>query len=418
MDNSEKLKMWNDELVPLLIPNNVFLGLYILIGIFGNSLVLFVYIFRMKSGKDDRYFIPSLAAMDLFACVIGSSYALSLNLLPVAFSGDFVCKFLWFMSQFTTVSSSLLLLVIAVHRYMKVCKPLKPKWSLHRKRLAVVLTVTTSFIASLPTFAFYGEIEIFNQNLNITGYRCSHVHEEMLSYDLLIVYNCVLFIFASLGIVLISILYTLIGKSIYRKVILYRKSFRRPKRIPRPKLSVSADENFSAFANDVMKNNTDEGTPNNSETEHQNTPSREDDRVSEISRSRSTCNSTVSILTSPRKSHIPRTLGGKPIPNMKNHFLHYKYSYMFMTIAIVFVVSYLPRIVIMLLESIYDDFWRKSDAAIAALLFLYRMYILNHVTNPFIYGFFDGTFRHEVRLIFCRCRKPLDDKQPEKSNTT
>ncbi|KAK3093996.1 hypothetical protein FSP39_022688 [Pinctada imbricata] len=255
MDQEETLIRWNSSLTEWLIPNNIFLSLYLIVGVFGNALVLFIYIFRMRNGKDDRYFIPSLAAVDICACTIGASYALALNLLPVRFPGDFLCKVLWFLSQSSTISSSLLLLVIAVHRYMKVCKPLKPKWSLKYKRLAVGLSITSAVVVSLPTFAFYGEIQIYNAELNVTGYRCSHVHERTVGYDFLILYNIILFVCACGGIVVISTLYVLVGKSIYAKVIQFRKSMRRPKKIPTPVYSVSADNNHNAF-NDVRGQTT------------------------------------------------------------------------------------------------------------------------------------------------------------------
>lgn len=393
------IEAWNSELSDFLIGNNIVLGLYLVLGVFGNGLVLFIYLVRMSKNNDDRYFIPSLAGIDACACVVGSSYALALNLLPVRFPGDILCRALWYFSQTTTISGGTLLLVIAVHRYLKVCRPFIGKWSLKVKRLVVLGTVAVAAVLSIPTIFLYGEIKVTSdrysvENTSLVGYRCGNKG----SAGALFGYNVFLFIYAVTGIVIITICYTFIGRSIYSKVMTYRKSLRRVNVVPRPELSVST-------VSDIRRSkNLENCATNDKNGDHgyQEQP---------IERTRVSSN----FLKPPEKElpkHIKRRsheLVRANIPAMKNHFQHYKYSYMFMTITVVFVIAYLPRIVIMLLESIFvQTFWLKSDSAIVGLLFLYRLYILNHVVNPFIYGFFDVKFRHEVKyLIWRRKNKPV-----------
>jgi hypothetical protein len=52
----------------------VFLVLFIVIGVFGNGTVIFVYGFKMKTIKDGQYFIPRLAVVDLLGSIVCPIY--------------------------------------------------------------------------------------------------------------------------------------------------------------------------------------------------------------------------------------------------------------------------------------------------------------------------------------------------------
>ena len=205
-DKKLDLYEWNNYLASFLIGNSVVLCLYLLIGVSGNLLVLYIYSFRMKKAKDDRYFIPYLAVMDMVACVFGASFALALNILPVRFQGDYLCKAFWFSNQAATLTASFMLLVIAVQRYLKVCKPFKANMTLFWKKLALFIVVTAGIILAMPCWIFYGEIEIHSAELNITGWRCSEKRHEHFRIEIL-TYNVVLFAVATGGIMCITGLY-------------------------------------------------------------------------------------------------------------------------------------------------------------------------------------------------------------------
>lgn len=74
--------------VKLLIPNTVLVFTFLLTGLVGNGLILVVYKFKFKSKTDDRYFIPCLSLVDMIACSIGSSFAISMNYNPFNFRSD------------------------------------------------------------------------------------------------------------------------------------------------------------------------------------------------------------------------------------------------------------------------------------------------------------------------------------------
>jgi hypothetical protein len=65
---------WNSHYINVFIPNIVWIILCLLLGVIGNSCVLFIYIFKMKQHREDRYFIPILALVDLMASIFASIY--------------------------------------------------------------------------------------------------------------------------------------------------------------------------------------------------------------------------------------------------------------------------------------------------------------------------------------------------------
>ena len=386
MDDKEILDTWNSQLSNHLIANNVILVIYMVVGVFGNVLVIFIYNLKLSKRKDDRYFIPVLATMDLIACLIGSSYALALNILPAKFTNDILCKVLWYFSEVTTISSALLLVVVAVQRYLKVCKPLAT-FNLQWKRIAIFLCFITASTFSVPTLFFYGKLTFPHPVYNITGSRCGQLERNDRPFrNAVISYTILEFLFAIIGCISFTVMYALIGKQIYKKFIIFKRTMtlrRRPIGKNAPKGSISDDAKIRSSVDSVDID--------------------VDITVSSITDSR---DGIMNDKYHPkRKKRHSLDMLQENVSALKQHFHTHRYTYMFMAITIFFAISFIPRIILMVLESVNRNFWRNlvdQPRTIALCLFFYRFYIFNHIINPFIYGFFDSTFKHEVKKLFCK----------------
>jgi hypothetical protein len=84
----------------------------------------------------------------------------------------------------------------------------------------------------------------------------------------------------------------------------------------------------------------------------------------------------------------------------------HNFTLMFATIILIYVVSYFPTILFVILPgSDPAQFWFSKNAVeLNILAFFQRTYLLNHIVNPFIYTYFDLSFRRELihMIIFCR----------------
>jgi hypothetical protein len=60
----------------------------------------------------------------------------------------------------------------------------------------------------------------------------------------------------------------------------------------------------------------------------------------------------------------------------------------------------------MLLEASNTNFWEQfTDSGRSGLMFVYRLYIINTVANPFIYAFLDKRFAKEIKKFCKPCKK-------------
>lgn len=73
--------------------------------------------------------------------------------------------------------------------------------------------------------------------------------------------------------------------------------------------------------------------------------------------------------------------------------------------TVAYVLSYTPSLIIWILYFTVDDInssFTKTERTV--LFFLSRLVLLNHVINPFIYGFFDTKFKEQLRKL-CQRKK-------------
>ncbi|XP_061164359.1 cholecystokinin receptor type A-like [Saccostrea echinata] len=402
MDNEtfilEKLEKWNRELAESLIIDNVILSLYIIVGLLGNSTVISIYGFVMKGDNEDRYFIPFLAAVDLCTCLLGSSFGIALNVFPVKFENEFACKVLKSLVPFFTFTSVLFLLIIAVHRYLKVCKPFGKQMTLKWKQFSMCLASIIALVLSLPMIYFYRSVSIPNTEEGIVGWRCSA--SKSANKTLSLIYGGVLLIATIIIIISLVILYSSIGYTIL-------VHFNNAKTINKKK-NCSEEEN----SNDVYKLQnpiSSQGDPH-SKVENKTYSSKTD--IIELSgnysipqTSPTTTGKICNKRTTLEETANHQMSSATQQMQKRNRAVVHKFTLMFMLITVIFFVCYIPKVILLLLEARNPKFWEElSDSARAGVVFVYRMYIINNITNPFIYAFLDNKFATEIKKLIKMCR--------------
>ncbi|XP_033744304.1 uncharacterized protein LOC117330190 [Pecten maximus] len=277
----------------------------------------------------------------------------------------------WFCTRTISTTSGLLILIIALQRFLKVCRPFGPQMTSLWKRVLVAGAMALSCLMHTPLFIFYGEITLHNPILNATGSRCGLIINEdktLVKAEMGYFY----FMFASAGCVLLSIiiLYSLIGHRIYEKV---RRSKERKSSLP------SSQSSQYSFAPEENGTN-DFGTTDAMVT------------------------APYSKVASLKRHSADKRIAIKKRKTRKNPVEKHRYTLMFMLIAAVCVVTYIPSLTANIIQNIDSEiFWTEfTNGERALYIFLFQLYIFNHVANPFIYGLFDGTFRLEVRKLFCK----------------
>ena len=197
------------------MPLFLFLGLVSLIGIIGNVLVLYIYIFRCKA-SNSRSFILCLAIVDLCSCVIG----IPLEIVTVwdlnQFASPWTCKMSRFTNAATSTTSASLLVLIATDRFRKICRPFKWQISKDHANYLSVGAICVGLFFSWPSLILKGtkSIEVsLRGNLTGIGTKCSN--DDRYSKTLFPLANDFAFLFLFVtSLISLIVLYTLIRQKV------------------------------------------------------------------------------------------------------------------------------------------------------------------------------------------------------------
>uniref|UniRef100_A0A674D2C5 KISS1 receptor a n=1 Tax=Salmo trutta TaxID=8032 RepID=A0A674D2C5_SALTR len=137
-------------LVPL------FFALIMLVGLIGNSLVIYVISKHRQMRTATNFYIANLAATDIIFLVCCVPFTATLYPLPGWVFGDFMCKFVAFLQQVTVQATCITLTAMSGDRCYVTVYPLK---SLRHRttRVAMIVSICIwigSFILSTPIFMY------------------------------------------------------------------------------------------------------------------------------------------------------------------------------------------------------------------------------------------------------------------------
>lgn len=333
----------------------------------------------MESKNDDRYFIPAIAIIDLIGCMFSITLSLLNNERPVMFPGSFTCKLIQFGTCSSIISSLFMLLVISIQRFQKICRPFGFQMNLNHKRFATAVAILLACSFSIPMLLLYQRIEVKHETKNITGYICgSAPGTEKLGDS-----TRAILITVEVGAVFsMTIFYALVG----RKLIEQFKMSRKLHDINPVSGTSNSGSNERSTIRTVVTIDA-EVTDQSSKTDtDKKTFLRMDSRKDSCSNNSK--NNSTKVKDRKKSTNSAR-----------------RYSVMFMVISLIAILCYIPPWTFVILEAKDSNFWRSlTYEEVQIFLTIRRLYIVNHIANPFIYGFFDQKFRGEVKSLLCSCK--------------
>ncbi|CAC5403256.1 unnamed protein product [Mytilus coruscus] len=171
VDNSTTLGDLNNQFTERHIGGIVFTTILMIIGVFGNFAVLWIYVQRFKVSNYRTYTIW-LAFMDITNSCIGMPFLIYYMSHYLIFPSYGLCKFGRFINVFTTNCSAYILIVIAFDRYRKVCKPLKWQLSYENTKVCCIIATILGFLTSWPCLVLYGIYTVDTAIPGVKGIRC------------------------------------------------------------------------------------------------------------------------------------------------------------------------------------------------------------------------------------------------------
>ncbi|XP_046547398.1 orexin/Hypocretin receptor type 1-like [Haliotis rubra] len=376
IDKSEYLDGLSNEEATKLLPVIVYLGILMIVGLVGNCLVLYVH-FRKFNPSTTRTYVVSLAFFDLLSCL----FSVPGEIVDLRFSFTFeavaLCKAERFCTTFSSLASGFTLMAVAVDRYRRICHPLKQQLQTNGARKVVLGACLLSVLFSWPVSVIYGKRSVDTEYQAIKGIECSTDDEyRVTKYPT--IYNASLFLIFIISFGTMIAVYTLIGRK-----VLQQKKFRKHS------TSKSLQRSRSLSGSDKMP-----VSPSSQRSPPEMDRPSYDEGPSEYSIA-SIDPHAKDVSLSRKPSFMKRIQKGAQDSRSK------KTTFMLFLITMVFVLSFLPHLILKGVQAAKKTF--LGDASTAALIFyniFVRSYFLNSISNAFIYGFCSPRFRKESKALF------------------
>ena len=330
------------------------------------------------------------------------------------YESDIRCKLAWYFSMVAALTSIFTLLLIAIDRYRKVCRPFGKQ--MRKKKLLILLITVISAIISAPCFMFYGKAPVESSQYNLIGHVCTSVPGGR--PNLAMAFYAFIFFIIVAELITMAVLYFFICRVIFRKPkfgmhdeksVVHSESsaHQQPSDFTVSVVDSGADKqgnyrnhhhaSYSLPSNEETIPHSHTKTPSNkymaNKKEHQRPTSGKDTSANSKKEIKSSAKSTTS---SPVNCHVTN----RKVPR-------YRISLVFVVITIVFAISFIPKAIVMFLDTSPDFMIIHPDLGLI-FRFLNTTFIINNFVNPIIYGIMDKQFKQEVKRLFC-CRRNVNE---------
>ena len=389
----------------VLVPSIVYLSVLMIIGIAGNILVIGIFYFRFSSSTH-RCFILVLASSDFFACSVGVPFAIAESFHAYTYFEHISCRILRFVLYYTCICSSLTLVLIALERFRKICRPLKPQMSVRMAKWALFgVNAGIAFVSASPSLVIFGRSTIETGVPNIMGTKC-FISNEFIDTIWPTVFNIYLLCLAIASTACMSVCYICVA----RRVSTVGKDNVQRQSMPDNCSKICASsknymdeesEALSGCQSDTEMDKSDIGTKSSYlkvATTNGMYSSVGNLDTSEIANG-------GAMSTKSRLSANPSLWAHKVIRRIssRSSAKTIRITRMLVAVTVVFVISYLPHLSLMLWDMFTDTYETLPKDNLYQIVFY--SFFLNNLINPFIYASMDLKFRNECKKICCFTKK-------------
>ena len=340
----------------------VILGLLSVAGTIGNIHVLIVYS-KFKTSKL-RHFILVLALNDL----IGSAITIPLSIIdirfPMTMKSSIYCKIIRCLTYNATMTSGLLLAVVAFERYRKVCHPFGTQMTLRQLKISCLVVFCVSLALATPPLFLYDSVPTdVKLHPELNGGKMCGPRETAQT----IPYFSGLLIIGTTVVIVETIFYIFIV------------------------LSVCEWKKYKAYLMDPERNQNQQTTINDKSNESR--PLLSQTRNSKYSRFKN-----PKLLAEIADDNVTMK------EEMDKMDRAVRSAIMFMLAAIFSYAGYIPIILFSIIQAANISVFTVVEEGVgSSLAMLNRLYFLNNLVNPVIYGFMDKTFRQKCKRLYVKC---------------
>ena len=350
-----------------------FLGI---VGFIGNICVLVIFFYNYPR-CNFKYFVITLAIIDITSCLttIPGEIFSHRHWFEYPDTAIWFCKVKTYFNGFTVFVSAFNLFLVAVDRYRKTCCPLK--WQIKPRRAAQLsmLSFLIAFIFSTPAIFLWGKqtAKVTFQGQNVTIQLCEKDDNFKNTVYPSIFVNFIFFLPVITLMISTGVLYGLIIRRVFCGSL--SRSFTLPTkpktdtplskfRFRSTRMKELENRKSKAILSDELYD-SEENTPNLCRKHQQPVVTREE-------------NLRKKQLTS-RTRMLTKTL-------------------IMFILTLVFFVTTMTYFAILSLIATKGQVFMLETENNSILFLFWRLYFINHVINPLIYGFMDQRFKQSLKL--------------------
>ena len=386
------LQKYNQAIFKLFIPAFVMVLLVMIVGFVGNMVTVYIYMKKMRR-TTSRIFILALAFCDLINCAITMPIEIAIIIDFFTFDYPIVCAVGRTLTYVLNGTSALLLCGIAVDRFRKICRPLKPVFTPKKTKLICIICLALASAVYIPGFEIYGTLTIqLNAigNLTVIGKTCL-VRDKYTKTDVNAKITQIIFSVWCLGtigiLITLVVFYLIIGRAVYRRMKIEERrhdSVSVPKRKAAKRRSVMADfsSETSCSFNDHLETNKHVLTAVSDPVKN---------TISQTLKNRFSLFKPQTVSTLQKQRLSRRIRAGRT-------------TVMLFAVTIAYFISFLPFAVIVILRLVNPRYYELASAEGKMVWsFFLRSYVLNCAVNPILYGFLNNDFRKRMVEILEKC---------------
>ena len=349
--SSKTLEDFNAEESSRRLAVLIYLCVLCAVGTVGNSMVIIIYPLRFPR-TTHRTFIAGIAVVDLIVCVLTIPFEIVEIRHQYTFYNEAACKIFRSFGVWLSLVSMFLLMGMSYEKFRRICKPFQKQMTVRSCRVYIMCVMAILLVLVWPSMLQSG-IRLVNLGNNITGHDCS-LSDKYADTLLPTISEGSLLLVTIICIITLIVLYSLIGRTIF-----VHNRFRKQFRVTRQE-TVTERRRTEIFSV--------EG---------------EDSKGTELS-----------LPGSQLQNNDPKSF-------KDNRHSTRKVTKIAFVVSMVFILGYIPHMVISLLTAIKGKFLLPPGPVVSAVLpIIARSFIINNIANPIIYGFLDVRFRMECKLLF------------------
>lgn len=414
----------NEKLKTAFLPVTIFFGIEAFTGFVGNILIIYVYGKRYMH-SNFRYFVIFLAIYDLSSCVTTLPGEIYTQMNWYNFEYDWLCKVKSFFNVVTVWGSAFTLLILTYDRCRKLSMPLQRHM---RQSVAFRLCmggICLSLFVAAPVLILWGRqthvLNVDGLKMNVTICEKSEIYEKEIYPFIYIV--CVYTFPIGIMTTTMCVLNLVVARSLFcnssmnvgrsDRIVTYQNSTQRPQttNVSRAKpIDTKKSRDITLNKRYCMKNLellSDVIVDSTYKWTKRNTPlvllplnrlsHSEDNKpvfgaANKTNRARGRCSVSVSMSKDKIVSSIIRH------DNKVNQMRRKTILMLILTSVFVITLS-IYMVLISLIARKDTEIWKLSNTEKVTYLFFLRLYFINSVVNPLLYGLADPRFRQALKCI-------------------